>query len=100
MSCHSAALNRSSMIAFSLYVAIGSLGAMTMRDVTDNMLQAMMSGAFGPITEVASMTFAFFIIGLGIPLFRFVELLSFLYFFSLSCPLSQNVQSVLYTFPR
>lgn len=64
------ALNGSSFIAFILYVSIGSLGAMTMRNVTDNMLQSMMSGAFGTFTEISSMVFAFFIIGLGIPLFR------------------------------
>lgn len=40
-----------------------------MPDVTDNMLQSMMSGVFGKFTEVCSMVFAFFIIGLGIPLF-------------------------------
>lgn len=42
---------------------------MTMKNVNNNMLQTMMSGAFGEVTEVASMSFAFFIIGLGIPLF-------------------------------
>ena len=57
-------------MAFVLYVLVGSLGAMTMQNVADNMLQSMMSGAFGEVTEVSSMAFAFFIIGLGIPLFR------------------------------
>jgi hypothetical protein len=58
------------LIALLLYVAIGSLGAMSIHDVTDNMLQAMMSGKFGKTTEISSLIFAFFIIGLGIPLFR------------------------------
>lgn len=40
-----------------------------MQNVADNMLQSMMSGAFGNTTEITSMIFAFFIIGLGIPLF-------------------------------
>lgn len=65
----STALNGSSSMAFVLYVLVGSLGAMTMQNVADNMLQSMMSGAFGEVTEVSSMAFAFFIIGLGIPLF-------------------------------
>ncbi len=64
------ALNGSSVMAFVLYVLVGSLGAMTMHNVADNMLQSMMSGEFGEVTEISSMTFAFFIIGLGIPLFR------------------------------
>ena len=42
---------------------------MTMPNVADNMLTSMMSGGFGKLTEVCSMVFAFFIIGLGIPLF-------------------------------
>jgi hypothetical protein len=48
---------------------VGGLGALTMPNVQDNMLQSMMSGAFGELTEVCSMVFTFFIIGLGIPLF-------------------------------
>ena len=64
------ALNGSSLIAIVLYVLVGSLGAMTMDNVSNNMLQSMMSGVFGEMTEISSMAFAFFIIGLGIPLFR------------------------------
>jgi hypothetical protein len=48
---------------------VGGLGALTMPNVADNMLQSMMSGTFGQTTETCSMIFAFFIIGLGIPLF-------------------------------
>lgn len=48
---------------------VGGLGALTMPNVADNMLQTMMSGAFGQVTETCSMVFAWFIIGLGIPLF-------------------------------
>ena len=57
------ALNGSSLIAFLLYVLVGTLGAMTMRNVSDNMLQSMMTGVFGDTTEISSMVFAFFIIG-------------------------------------
>mmetsp|Transcript_14618 Transcript_14618/g.18482 ORF Transcript_14618/g.18482 Transcript_14618/m.18482 type:complete len:410 (-) Transcript_14618:74-1303(-) len=63
------AINGSSLMSFVLYVLVGSLGAMTMHNVSDNMLQSMMTGEFGEVTEISSMTFAFFIIGLGIPLF-------------------------------
>lgn len=65
----STALERSSWLGFVLYLCVGGLGSLTMPNVADNMLQSMMSGVFGPFTEVCSMVFAFFIIGLGIPLF-------------------------------
>lgn len=65
----SKAINRSSWIGFSLYLFVGGLGSLTMPNVADNMLQSMMSGDFGSFTEVCSMIFALFIIGLGIPLF-------------------------------
>lgn len=64
-----AALNNSSIIGFLLYISVGGLGALTMPNVADNMLQSMMAGAFGQATETCSMVFSFFIIGLGIPLF-------------------------------
>mmetsp|Transcript_15175 Transcript_15175/g.17333 ORF Transcript_15175/g.17333 Transcript_15175/m.17333 type:complete len:563 (-) Transcript_15175:254-1942(-) len=63
------ALGGSSFLAFILYVLVGGLGAATMHNVTDNMLQSMMAGTFGNTTEITSMTFALFIVGLGIPLF-------------------------------
>ena len=63
------ALSSSSLIGFVLYMLVGGLGALTMPNVSDNMLQSMMSGTFGRVTEICSMIFAFFIIGLGIPLF-------------------------------
>ena len=58
------------MVSFFAYVLVGSLGALTVPNVAQNMLQTMMTGTLGEITEVCSMVFAFFIIGLGIPLFR------------------------------
>jgi len=63
------ALSNSSLLGFVLYLLVGGLGALTMPNVADNMLQSMMSGSFGPVTGICSMIFAFFIIGLGIPLF-------------------------------
>jgi hypothetical protein len=59
----------SSMLAAFLYILIGSLGAMTMPVVADNMLESMMSGRFGTSMQLGSSIFSFFIIGLGIPLF-------------------------------
>jgi len=67
--CVHSALTNSSLIGFILYILVGGLGALTMPNVQDNMLQSMMSGALGKVTEISSMIFAFFIIGLGIPLF-------------------------------
>jgi hypothetical protein len=64
------AINSSSIIGVVLYILVGGLGALTMPHVSSNMLLFMMSGAYGPITELCSEVFAFFIIGLGIPLFR------------------------------
>lgn len=58
-----------SALAAFLYILIGSLGAMTMPIVADNMLESMMSGKFGTAMQLGSSVFSFFIIGLGIPLF-------------------------------
>jgi hypothetical protein len=52
-----------------LYILIGTLGAMTMPNVSSNMLESMMSGASGTSMQVCASIFAFFIIGLGCPLF-------------------------------
>lgn len=59
----------SSILSAVLYILIGGLGAATMPDVSDNMLESMMSGAFGTAMQLGASIFAFFIIGLGIPLF-------------------------------
>jgi hypothetical protein len=40
--------------------------------VSDNMLSSMIAGADGPALQIGASLFAFFIIGLGIPLFRYV----------------------------
>ena len=70
------ALNNSSLLGFVLYMLVGGLGSLTMPNVADNMLQSIMSGAFGQVTEICSMVFAFFIIGLGIPLFSVLSRLN------------------------
>jgi len=67
--CFHTAVTNSSIIGFVLYLIVGGLGALTMPNISDNMLASMMSGAYGTATEVFSMIFCFFIIGLGIPLF-------------------------------
>ena len=67
--CVHTAVTNSSIIGFVLYLLVGGLGALTMPNISDNMLASMMSGAYGTATEVFSMIFCLFIIGLGIPLF-------------------------------
>jgi hypothetical protein len=62
-------VNGSSILATVLYILIGALGAMTMPHVSQNMLESMMSGTFGIPMQVCASVFAFFIIGLGCPLF-------------------------------
>lgn len=52
-----------------LYIVIGILGHMAIPNVSDNMLQSMMSGALGVSLQLGASLFAFAIIGLGIPLF-------------------------------
>lgn len=62
-------INGSSLLAFVLYILIGLLGAMAMPNVSENMIESMMSGAFGATLQLGASLFAFAIIGLGIPLF-------------------------------
>lgn len=52
-----------------LYVLCGTLGAMAISNVSGNMLESMMSGAFGTSMQIGAFIFEFFIIGIGIPLF-------------------------------
>eukprot|EP00934_Nitzschia_sp_Nitz4_P001116 Nitzschia sp. Nitz4//scaffold8_size234185//51452//53067//NITZ4_001238-RA/size234185-augustus-gene-0.239-mRNA-1//1//CDS//3329559749//1116//frame0 len=59
----------SSALAAVLYILIGLLGAMAIPNVSANMLESMMSGAFGITMQVNASVFAFFIVGLGCPLF-------------------------------
>lgn len=62
-------VHTSSILSAVLYVVIGVLGAVTMPYVSQNMLESLMSGAFGTAMQLCASIFAFFIIGLGCPLF-------------------------------
>ena len=52
-----------------LYLLVGVLGVLSMPNVSENMLESMESGVYGANLQVGSGVFAFFIIGLGVPLF-------------------------------
>ena len=64
-----AVVHGSSIITLILYIGVGALGTMSMSNVSENMLESMESGVFGVSMQVSASIFAFFIIGLGIPLF-------------------------------
>ncbi|KAL7579867.1 hypothetical protein ACA910_004878 [Epithemia clementina (nom. ined.)] len=59
----------SSFMSTFLYIAIGCLGRLAMPHVSSNMLASLMSGASGLLIQLGASVFAFFIVGLGIPLF-------------------------------
>ena len=59
----------SSALTLVLYILVGALGALSMPNVSDNMLESMESGVYGVALQIGASIFAFFIIGLGIPLF-------------------------------
>lgn len=59
-----------STVATSLvYIILGSLGALAMPHVSQNMLSSMIAGSYGSYMQLGASVFAFVIIGLGIPLF-------------------------------
>ena len=62
-------INASSALSVILYIAIGLLGSMAMPNVSENMLESMMSGVFGSWMQIGASIFAFAIVGLGFPLF-------------------------------
>jgi hypothetical protein len=62
-------IHTSSILAALLYIVIGILGAITMPNVSQNMLEGLMSGSFGTAMQLCASIFAFVIIGLGCPLF-------------------------------
>lgn len=64
-----AVVHSSSILSAVLYIFIGILGAVTMPVVSPNMLESLMSGAFGAPLQLCASIFAFFILGLGCPLF-------------------------------
>ena len=45
------------------------LGAMAIPHVSNNMLESMLTGVFGPTIQIGASVFAFMIVGLGILLF-------------------------------
>lgn len=59
----------STVISLVLYIGVGLMGALAIPKVNINLLDPMVSGAFGPGIQLAASVFAFFIIGLDIPLF-------------------------------
>jgi len=59
----------SSFLSSIFYMSIGILGAITLPHASQNMLESLMSGAFGKPMQLCASIFAFFIVGLGCPLF-------------------------------
>lgn len=59
----------STAVSLVLYVAVGLMGALAIPNVNANALEPMTSGAFGNPLRIGASIFAFFIIGLDIPLF-------------------------------
>ncbi len=72
-----AVVHGSSFLSAVLYILIGILGAVTMPFVSQNMLESLMSGAFGVPMQLCASIFAFFIIGLGCPLFSVLNRMNF-----------------------
>lgn len=62
-------IHGSSVLTLILYILVGALGTLSMPNVSDNMLESMESGVHGVSLQIGASVFAFFIIGLGIPLF-------------------------------
>lgn len=56
-------VHSSSVLTTILYMSIGILGAITMPHASQNMLESLMSGAFGNAMQLCASIFAFFIIG-------------------------------------
>lgn len=69
-------LHASTITSTVLYLLIGILGCMAMPDVSDNFLESIMSGALGPAMQFGASIFAFFIVGLNIPLYSILLRLS------------------------
>lgn len=64
-----AVIHSSALLSTTLYISIGVLGAITVPHASQNMLESLMSGVFGTAIQLCASIFAFFIIGLGCPLF-------------------------------
>eukprot|EP00978_Attheya_sp_CCMP212_P015577 scaffold40115_cov58-Attheya_sp.AAC.8 len=62
-------VHTSSSIATILYLIVGIWGALAIPNVSINILEAMTTGAYGVPMQISGSFFAFFVIGLDIPLF-------------------------------
>lgn len=69
-------LHGSPIVSTVLYILIGILGSLAMPDVSSNMLESIMSGTLGPAMQIGGSIFAFFVIGINIPLFSVLTRLS------------------------
>ena len=59
----------SSVLSSVMYIIVGTLGALAMPYVSQNMLSSMMTGQYGIVMAIGTSFFAFVIIGFGVPLF-------------------------------
>jgi Transmembrane amino acid transporter protein len=66
----------SNMISIVLYCGIGILGAMAMPNVSENMLESILSGALGPWMQIGASIFEFYIVGLSVPLYSVLNRLN------------------------
>ena len=80
-----------------LYIAIGLLGSLALPNVSENMLESMMSGVFGTWMQIGSSIFAFGIVGLGIPLFSVLVRLNLMAGGTISRPVG-NLLAVYFPF--
>jgi amino acid permease len=62
-------IHGSSILSTVLYIIVGTMGALAIPKVSDNMLESMMSGIYGISMQLGASLFAFMIVGLGSPLF-------------------------------
>jgi len=59
----------STVMTSMVYIILGALGALSIPNVSQNMLSSMIAGDYGFYMQIGASIFAFVIIGLGIPLF-------------------------------
>jgi amino acid permease len=71
-------IHGSSFMVVILYIFVGLSCHLAVPNVSDNMLESMMSGVFGTAMQLGASVFAFCIIGLGIPLFSVLTRLNLL----------------------
>mmetsp|Transcript_49019 Transcript_49019/g.95848 ORF Transcript_49019/g.95848 Transcript_49019/m.95848 type:complete len:518 (+) Transcript_49019:108-1661(+) len=66
----------SSLLSAFTYISFGLIGAFSINSVPQNILQPLSSGYFGKVSTFCASSFAFMVIGLGIPLFCVVTRLN------------------------